>query len=139
MYVNRFFVCENSPSLWPTISCVTVTGMYSLPLWTWNLILPTQWSQYDKLDRRIQSTHPMKLGRIVQSRACVFIGTLFWMASRRLGNATKNGPIHKLSEMTNKNRYQSIPFQADLPPRTTNDACISDSGTEPRNSRQVFV
>ena len=26
LYVNRFFVCENSPNLCPTISCVTTTG-----------------------------------------------------------------------------------------------------------------
>lgn len=34
LYLNGFFVCANSPSLCPTISCVTFTGRYSFPLCT---------------------------------------------------------------------------------------------------------
>ena len=34
LYTKRFFVCENSPNLWPTMSCVTVTGTWSFPLCT---------------------------------------------------------------------------------------------------------
>lgn len=34
LYVNRFLVIENSPSLCPTISCVTITGVYVFPLCT---------------------------------------------------------------------------------------------------------
>ena len=41
-------------------------------------------------------TYPTKLGRMVHDRACVFIGVLFNNASRRLGKATKNGPVNLL-------------------------------------------
>jgi hypothetical protein len=41
-------------------------------------------------------TYPTKLGRMVHERACVFIGVLFNNASRRLGKATKNGPVNLL-------------------------------------------
>ncbi len=49
---------ENSPSLWPTMSSVMVTSLYTLPLYTWNL-------------------RPTKLGRMVAARACVLIGFIF--------------------------------------------------------------
>lgn len=39
LYVNRFLVGANSPNLCPTISDVTCTGRYDLPLWTMNLAL----------------------------------------------------------------------------------------------------
>jgi len=75
LYTKRFFVCENSPNLCPTMSWVIVTGTWSFPLCT---------------RKRI----PTKFGRMVQERASVFMGVLFASASRMLGNATKNGPFH---------------------------------------------
>lgn len=51
-YENLFRVGANSPSLYPTISSETLTGMYSFPLCTWN-------------------STPTWLGRIVHARAFV--------------------------------------------------------------------
>jgi hypothetical protein len=45
---------ENSPSLCPTMSSVTVNSWYTMPLCTWN-------------------RSPTKLGKIVADRACVLI------------------------------------------------------------------
>ena len=39
LYRNGLRVGANSPSLWPTISSVTVRGMWCFPLWTRNLSL----------------------------------------------------------------------------------------------------
>lgn len=50
--------CENSPSLWPTISSVMVTWLYTLPLYTSKFM-------------------PTKLGSIVADRAWVRMGGVY--------------------------------------------------------------
>jgi hypothetical protein len=65
---------ENSPSLCPTISSVTVNSWYTCPLCTWNL-------------------RPTKLGRIVAARAWVLIGGGFSPGLvRTMGKGTMFGP-----------------------------------------------
>jgi hypothetical protein len=103
LYENRFRVCENSPSLWPTMSCETVTGVYVFPLCTMKRSLrpiPRQ-RAYNEEERK-KGTHPTKLGRIVHERAWVNMGTLFSRVSRRFGNATKYGPRYRMHTVSTR-------------------------------------
>jgi hypothetical protein len=81
----------------------------------------------------ISLSYPTKFGSIVDERAFVRMGVLFFSASDRLGKATKKGPVGSEDVMLVRRVFRILsltysPFQADLALATADGSILlSDS------------